>query len=76
MLERKHQLDSLSNGELIDAVVAEVWANLPMSSREGVLLSKLLHRFQELAQIEETPNGITLDGEELWPDVVGEQVED
>ena len=64
--------EQLSDGELIDAVCEDVWANLSMESRESWLLGKMIERFQILAGIEETSAGITADGQPVWPEVIGE----
>ena len=72
MAQHSFESDQLSDGDLIDAVVKEVWSTFSMTSRESWLLGRMVERFQELAGIEETPAGITVDGQPLWPDVVSE----
>ena len=75
LVERMRNRDHivrLSDGELIDAVVEELAADLEIGSRQGVLLDELLHRFQNAIGLDETPKGITRDGEPVWPDVIGE----
>lgn len=73
MMRHSQAGENLTDGELIDAVCEHVWANLSLRSQESWLLGKMIERFQELAGIEETPAGITVDGEPLWPDVIGER---
>lgn len=70
MMRHSHDADQLSDGELIDAIVEHVWPEFGITSAESWLLGKMIERFQVLAGIEETPAGITPDGEPLWPDVV------
>lgn len=64
------EVANLGDGELIDAVMEELWSDLDMGSRQSVLLSELLDRFQEAKGIEETPKGITQDGNPLWPEII------
>ena len=73
MLAHIDNAHKLSDGELIDAVVNEVWANLSLKNRDNALLSEMIERFQKLSGVEETPSGVTVDGEPLWPDVVSEE---
>lgn len=73
MMRHSRNADELTDGELIDAVCEHVWANLSVRSHESWLLGKMIERFQVLAGVEETPAGITADGEPLWPDVITER---
>lgn len=70
MMRHSQAAENLTDGELIDAVCEHVWANLSVRSHESWLLGKMIERFQVLAGIEETPAGITVDGEPLWPNVI------
>lgn len=72
MLRHLDDVHQLTDGQLIDAVMEEVWADMSIKSRGSWLVHELLHRFQSRADIEETPAGITLDGYPLWPDVIGD----
>lgn len=64
-------IEKLSDGELIDAVVDEVYSELSLGSRQSALITTLLERFQKAIGLVETPHGITPDGEHGWPDVIG-----
>ena len=75
LINRMRNLDDvirLSDGELIDAIVEELAAELNIGSRQSLLLDELVTRFQKAINLDETPGGITADGEEVWPDVVAE----
>lgn len=74
MMQHSGDADHLSDGELIDAVIEHVWADLSIRSRESWLLGELLERFQKLANVDETPAGTTADGQPFWPDVVNEEL--
>lgn len=64
------EIQSLDDGQLIDATMEELWADLDMGSRQSVLLSELLDRFQEAVDLDETPKGITKDGNTFWPEII------
>lgn len=66
-------IEKLSDGELIDAVVEEVFSELSLGSRQSALVTTLLERFQRASGLVETPKGITPDGEEGWPDLVNDK---
>lgn len=63
-------VSALTDGELIDAVIEEIAGKMVFVSRENALLSELLDRFQVAIDLDETPKGITKDGEPVWPDVL------
>lgn len=73
MVRHSGDVDNVSDGALIDAVLDEVCAHhVSVVSREGALLWELLDRFPRAAGVEETPKGVTIDGEPAWPDIVGD----
>lgn len=70
------EVQELDDGQLIDAVMEDLWADLDMGSRQSVLLSELLDRFQDAIDLDETPRGITKDGEAFWPEIIEEKSND
>lgn len=59
----------LSDGELIDACLDE-FSDLDVTSRKDALLQALLTRFQIAIDLDETPKGITANGEPVWADSI------
>lgn len=75
LLNRMRELDGiekLSDGELIDAVVEDVYSELSLGSRQSALITTLLERFQRAIGLVETPKGITPDGEDGWPELIND----
>lgn len=64
------EVEKLSDGDLIDAVVDEIFSDLSLGSRKSVLLTTLIERYQKAIGLPETPAGVTPDGEEAWPDLI------
>ena len=73
MLNNNEAAATLSDGDLIDAVIEQVWGDLPMTEEPSSLLAEMITRFQKLAGVHETPKGATVDGEPFWPDTISEE---
>lgn len=63
------EVSELSDGQLIDETLNE-FSDLDITSRKDALLQELLTRFQKAICLDETPNGITADGEPVWAEEI------
>lgn len=62
------EASELSDGALIDECLSAF--DLPFGSRQDALMQEVLMRFQKAICLDETPNGITADGEPVWADEI------
>lgn len=47
LLHSDFSIKSMSNEALSDAVLSEVWANLPLNNRKELLLNEMIDRFDK-----------------------------
>lgn len=69
LIRNSVDVSKLSDGELIDACLDE-FNDLPVTSRKDALLQAVLTRFQKAICLDETPKGITADGEPVWAEEI------
>lgn len=48
LLSSHSDIQSMSNEALSDAVLSEVWADLPLNSRKELLLNEMIDRFDKV----------------------------
>lgn len=70
MADNFDKAQSLTDGELVDAVVEEVCIHLKFESYAACLLDVLTERFMRAKGIDVTPGGVTPDGERARPRLV------
>jgi len=66
MSEYTYKAQGLSDGELVDEVVARVWAELESMTWEAVLMDELVQRFMRYGGLTETPKGVLRDDRNRW----------
>ena len=64
LIRNSVKVSILSDGELIDDCLEE-FSDLDITSRKDALLQEVLTRFQKAVCLEQTPKGITADGEPI-----------